>query len=68
MPQALELVANNVIIEITGGAAPTEMQGDQYTSLLNNTGMILVIAPLLILYAFMQRYFIESVERSGIVG
>jgi len=70
LPQALEVVSNNVIRELTGGttSAPTEMQGDQYTSLLDNTGMILVVAPLLILYSFMQRYFIESVERSGIVG
>ncbi|MEZ0536510.1 carbohydrate ABC transporter permease [Caldicellulosiruptoraceae bacterium PP1] len=31
-------------------------------------GVILVILPMLILYVFAQRYFIESVERSGIVG
>ena len=40
----------------------------QYISLLNNTGMILFILPLLILYALMQRYFIESIERTGLVG
>ncbi|MFW6287719.1 MAG: carbohydrate ABC transporter permease [bacterium] len=34
----------------------------------NNTGMLMFIAPLLVLYAFMQRYFVESVERTGIVG
>ncbi len=68
LPMALDVVSNNVIQEVTGGSAATEMQGDQYTSLIDNTGMILVIAPLLILYSFMQRYFIESVERSGIVG
>ncbi|MGB4378884.1 MAG: carbohydrate ABC transporter permease [Limnochordia bacterium] len=39
-----------------------------YISLLNNTGMILFIMPLLILFGFTQRYFIESVERTGIVG
>ena len=39
-----------------------------YVSLLNNTGSLLVILPLLLLYAFAQRYFIESVERTGIVG
>jgi len=40
----------------------------QYISLLNNTGMILFILPLLILYVVMQRYFIESVERTGLIG
>ncbi len=39
-----------------------------YISLLNNTGSLLVITPLLVLYGFAQRYFIESVERSGLVG
>lgn len=68
LPQALELLAPKVISEVTGGTAATKLQGDQYESLINNTGMLLVIAPLLILYAFMQKYFIESVARSGIVG
>jgi multiple sugar transport system permease protein len=40
----------------------------QYASLIINTGSLLFILPLLILYAFMQRFFIESVERSGLVG
>ncbi len=40
----------------------------QYASLLNNTGSLVFMAPLLILYAFLQRYFVESVERSGLVG
>jgi multiple sugar transport system permease protein len=39
-----------------------------YISLLNNTGSLVVIAPLLILYIFAQKYFVESIERSGLVG
>ena len=31
-------------------------------------GCILGIAPILIMYVFLQRYFIEGVERSGLVG
>lgn len=31
-------------------------------------GALLFILPLLILYIFMQRYFTESIERSGLVG
>ncbi|MGE5558418.1 MAG: carbohydrate ABC transporter permease [Bacillota bacterium] len=33
-----------------------------------NAGVMLVLVPMLILYAIGQRYFVESVERSGIVG
>ncbi len=39
-----------------------------YLSQLNSTGSILVIVPLIIVYLFSQRYFVESVERSGIIG
>ncbi|MGB4141043.1 MAG: carbohydrate ABC transporter permease [Limnochordia bacterium] len=38
------------------------------TSLLNNTGSLLLIAPLVILYVFLQRFFVESVQRTGITG
>ena len=31
-------------------------------------GILLVIAPMLIIYAFLQRQFIEGIERSGITG
>lgn len=37
-------------------------------SMMNNTGTLLVILPLFIIYIFAQRYFVESIERSGIVG
>lgn len=40
----------------------------QSTSLAMNAAMMLFIVPLLILYVAMQRYFVESIERSGIVG
>ncbi|OXS55598.1 ABC transporter permease [Cohnella sp. CIP 111063] len=39
-----------------------------YTSMLLNTGVLLAIAPLILMYLFVQRYFVESVERTGIVG
>jgi multiple sugar transport system permease protein len=31
-------------------------------------GVILVILPVIILYILLQRWFVEGVERSGIVG
>ena len=37
-------------------------------SLLNNAAYLLFILPLLVIFLIGQRYFVESVERSGIVG
>ena len=56
LPWALGSLANNL-----GARA-------EYATLVNNTGMLFFIAPLLVLYAVMQRYFIESIERTGIIG
>jgi multiple sugar transport system permease protein len=39
-----------------------------YISMITSTGVLLVMAPLIIMYFFVQRYFVESVERTGIVG
>ena len=39
-----------------------------FTSIVNNAGSFLVIIPLVIIYLFAQRSFVEGVERSGIVG
>lgn len=41
---------------------------NHYLSLVNSAGMLLMIAPLLLLYAFTQRYFVESIERTGLIG
>jgi multiple sugar transport system permease protein len=38
------------------------------SSLLKNAGILMIIAPLTVLYVFTQRYFVESIARSGIVG
>lgn len=37
-------------------------------SLTKSAGVIIIIAPLVALYAFTQRYFVESISRSGLVG
>lgn len=39
-----------------------------FASMMNNTGVIILIVPLIILYLVCQRYFVEGIERSGIVG
>ncbi|MFP4661085.1 MAG: carbohydrate ABC transporter permease [Halanaerobiales bacterium] len=64
----------NFLIQALQGVALKALDGDhnklhgQYASLIRQTGMVLYIAPLLVLYAFMQKYFIESIQRTGIVG
>ena len=40
----------------------------QYFSLIVNAGSMLMIAPLLLMYAVLQQYFVESIERTGLVG
>ncbi|MBQ2315925.1 MAG: carbohydrate ABC transporter permease [Clostridia bacterium] len=39
-----------------------------YASILRNVSILLLIFPLMIIYLICQRFFVESVERSGIVG
>ena len=39
-----------------------------YVSILRNVSILLLIFPLMIIYLICQRFFVESVERSGIVG
>ncbi len=39
-----------------------------YEAAIQNTIGLMIIAPLLIVYLFCQRYLVEGIERSGIVG
>lgn len=39
-----------------------------YYSIMKSTGVLLAILPLLVLYALLQKVFIQSIERTGIVG
>ena len=39
-----------------------------FASMMNNTGVLLVILPLVILYLACQKHFVEGIARSGIVG
>lgn len=37
-------------------------------SMYNNVGSLMVILPLIVIYLFAQKHFVQSVERAGIVG
>lgn len=39
-----------------------------YVSVILISGTLLAIFPLIVLYAFVRRYFVEGVERTGIIG
>ncbi len=39
-----------------------------YQAAIRNTAGILILTPLLIVYLFCQRYLVEGIERSGLVG
>ena len=54
----------NIVKEIGEGIVKNPL----FTQTLLNTAALLIMAPLLIGYLFVQRLFIEGVERSGIVG
>ncbi len=47
-----------------GLVADTQLGAD----LIKNAGIVIIILPLLVLYAFTQRFFVESIARSGLVG
>lgn len=48
--------------------ATTQFEDPTYLYILIQSGTLLCIAPLLIVFLFGQRFFTESVERTGIVG
>lgn len=61
LPTMLDGMARSVLGQYWD-ASPAEV------SLLNNTGGLMLIAPVVLLYVCLQRYFVESVQRSGITG
>ena len=42
--------------------------GDMFSSAIRNTCGLLIIAPLVVVYLFCQRYLVQGIERSGITG
>ena len=58
------------IIAMPASLTPGKGYGEPtlYNSIVSNTGAMLVILPLIIMYLFCQRYLVEGIERSGIVG
>lgn len=67
LPHVLkDLSFNYGIVHLTA-AERAALLTSEFNSILNNAGIILFIAPLIVLYTFLQRYFIESIEKTGLV-
>lgn len=66
MSTQLSSLPYNLAIELSGGDA--SKADPFYLSMVQDTGILLAILPLIIIYLFVQRYFVESIERTGIVG
>ncbi|MCL2204633.1 MAG: carbohydrate ABC transporter permease [Defluviitaleaceae bacterium] len=45
-----------------------DMRNPVMMQMITFGGVLLAIAPIMIIYLFLQRYFVEGLERSGIVG
>ncbi|WP_242457371.1 carbohydrate ABC transporter permease [Insulibacter thermoxylanivorax] len=65
MSTQLSSLPHNLQVQLTAGVS---QEDPFYLSMVQDTGILLAILPLIIIYLFVQRYFVESVERTGIVG
>lgn len=62
----IKLLVN--IVDVPRSIANGPNYGELYTSAVKNTCGLMIIAPLVVLYLFLQRYLVEGIERSGITG
>ena len=58
----------DVINEIPVSLTNTKASSNLYRQAISNTSGMMVIAPLVIMYLFCQKYLVQGIERSGIVG
>lgn len=65
---ALSSLAVNVYSQYEGYGGTMSFISPGFVSMINNTGTVLTIIPLVLLYIICQKYFVEGIERSGIVG
>ncbi|MBE5835248.1 MAG: carbohydrate ABC transporter permease [Butyrivibrio sp.] len=65
---SLSSLAVNVYSSYEGFGGSMNFISPGFVSMINNTGTVLSIIPLIILYLICQKSFVEGIERSGIVG
>lgn len=66
MATQLSSLPYNLQILLDGGEAGST--DPFYLSMVQDTGILLSILPLIIMYLFVQKYFVQSIERTGVVG
>lgn len=59
---------SSLLVDITVYLGGWSYVSDSYTTLLYSVGMLLVMLPLLVLFLLCQRFFIQGIERTGLVG
>lgn len=68
MYQNLVSMGNTEILNTNPVLAKYNLYDPVIRSNFSSTGVLMIILPLLLFFLFMQRYFVESIERSGLVG
>ena len=63
--QAIGLRMSSLITNI---ANQFQIYDKTIQNLYLDAGIVLMMVPIVLIYVFLQKYFIEGVERSGIVG
>lgn len=69
--EKIRTIINTWIMEgrdVVKGIAVEDASDPLFVSLITNTGALLMMLPLIIGYLFVQRQFVESIERTGITG
>jgi ABC-type glycerol-3-phosphate transport system permease component len=61
-------VLPNILSKVTVITAADIGKGTMMSSVMLNTGVIMIILPLIVFYLFSQKLLIQGVERSGLVG
>jgi len=56
------------IVDIPTSLTTTYAGQNLYYSAIRNTCGLMIIAPLVIMYLFCQKYLVQGIERSGITG
>ncbi|MBE6584333.1 MAG: carbohydrate ABC transporter permease [Ruminococcaceae bacterium] len=68
-PKEAPLMLSSLDLKKVFSVLDTEYAGQNlYETAIRNTSGIMIIAPLVIVYIFLQRYLVEGIERSGLTA